>query len=96
MSALTRCPCTDNPFIHFVYGNQNQVAQAVLLMQNGTLGQTCKSAPTGGYHKFGGTWRLSFYNAILFQQLHVSPPTVVCVTIGVEHLFLLDENRLDC
>ena len=34
----TRCVRT-NQFIHFVYGNQNQVAQAVLLVQNGTLGR---------------------------------------------------------
>ena len=37
----TRCVCKNNPFIHFVYGDQNQVAQAVLLVQNGTLGRAC-------------------------------------------------------
>ena len=28
---------------------------AIIVMQNGTLGQTCESAPTVGYHKFNGT-----------------------------------------
>ena len=27
MFALTRCACKNNPFIHFVYGNQNHVAR---------------------------------------------------------------------
>ena len=34
------------PFIHFVYGNQDQMAQAVAVVLNGTLGRICKSAPT--------------------------------------------------
>ena len=39
MPSLTRCVCKDNPFIHFVYGNQNQVAQAVTVVRNGTVGR---------------------------------------------------------
>ena len=54
MSVLTRCVCKNNPFIHFVYGNQNQMAQAVAVMQNGTLGRTYESAPTVDCHKFNG------------------------------------------
>ena len=46
MSTLMRCSCAINPFIHFVYGNQNQMAQAVTVVRNGTLGRIYKSAPT--------------------------------------------------
>ena len=45
----TRCVCTNKIVCHPIYGNQNQVAQAVLLVQNGTLGRACKPSPTGGY-----------------------------------------------
>ena len=37
------------------YGvSRNYVAQAVAVVPNGTLGRTCESAPTDGYHKFNG------------------------------------------
>ena len=41
MSALTRCVCTITTFIHLIYVNQNQVAQAVTVVHNGTLGKAC-------------------------------------------------------
>ena len=46
MSALTQRTCTIYTFIRQIYGNQNQVAQAVAVVLHGTLGQTYKSAPT--------------------------------------------------
>ena len=42
MSALTRCVCTINTFIHFVYGNHDLMAQAVAVVQNGTVERTIK------------------------------------------------------
>ena len=39
MSALARRTCTIYTFIHQIYANHNLVAQAVLLVQNGTLGR---------------------------------------------------------
>ena len=54
----THCVCTINTFIHFVHGNQSQVAHVVAVVQGGTLGQTYSSAPTVGYHKLNGAERL--------------------------------------
>ena len=46
----TRCVCTNKIVHHPIYGNQNQMAQAVGFVQNGTLGRIYKSAPTArGY-----------------------------------------------
>ena len=28
MPSQTHCPCTNNPFIHFVYGNHNLMARS--------------------------------------------------------------------
>ncbi len=41
MPSRTRCPCTNEIVHHPIHGNQNQVAQAVLFVQNGTLGRAC-------------------------------------------------------
>ena len=35
-----------------IYGDQNQVAEAVAAVPNGTLGRTYESAPTGGLHNY--------------------------------------------
>ena len=46
MSALTQRTCTIYTFIHQIYANHNLGAQAVAVVQNGTLGRIYKSAPT--------------------------------------------------
>ncbi len=35
---------------------------AARFVQDGTVGQTYESAPTGGYHKFNGAWRFNLCN----------------------------------
>ncbi len=42
------------------------MAQAVAVVQNGTLGRTCESAPTGGYYKFNGASGSVYAVAVLF------------------------------
>ena len=41
MSARTYCTCKYKIVRHPIYGDQNQVAQAVAAVQNGTLGRAC-------------------------------------------------------
>ena len=49
-------------------GTKTKWRIAVAFVQNVTLGQTYKSAPTGGYHKFDGAGGWVCAMAILFQR----------------------------
>ena len=55
---------------HLIHGKQNQVAQAVAVVQNGTLGRTCKSAPTVFINSMAYSGLICAM-AALFQQLKV-------------------------
>ena len=81
---VTRCACTIYTFIHPIYGNQNQMAQAVAVIPNGTDrhsrgGLTCPPTPTGGLGNYVAQSGWICAMSALFQQAHSLWQTIIIV-----------------